>query len=117
MYVKLMHGLLSSVKTGFRSHFLMFQGCISVGKALHLPTASILSGYCLLGSYLLSPETVCFPGTEWSEPVLLWLTVCMPTGSGKSTLFRHLYGLLQRVRDLCHVHDDDPVWGCWRCNI
>ena len=88
----------------------MFQGCISVGKALNLPTSSILSGYLLLGSYLLSPSTVHVPGTEWSEPVLLWLTVCMPTGSGKSTLFRHLYGLLQRVRDLCHVHDDDPVW-------
>ena len=29
---------------------------------------------------------------------------------GKSTLFRHLYGLLERARDLCHVHDDDPVW-------
>ena len=59
---------------------------------------------------MLSPATVHVPGTEWFEPVLMWLTVCMPTGSGKSTLFRHLYGLLERVRDLCHVHDDDPVW-------
>ena len=34
----------------------------------------------------------------------------MPTGSGKSTLFRHLYSLLQMVRSKCKVTDNDPSW-------
>ena len=59
---------------------------------------------------MLSPASVRLPQTEWSEPVLLWMTVCMPTGSGKSTLFKHLYGLLQRAREICGLDDHDPVW-------
>ena len=34
----------------------------------------------------------------------------MPTGSGKSTLFRYLYNLLQQIRRLASVPDDDPTW-------
>ena len=59
---------------------------------------------------MLSPASVKVPLTEWCEPVLLWMTVCMPTGSGKSTLFKHLYSLLQTVRQLCGQNDNDPVW-------
>ena len=50
------------------------------------------------------------PNTNWEEPVLVWLTVAMPTGSGKSTLFRHLYLLLRAVRDQCGETDKDPSW-------
>ena len=41
---------------------------------------------------------------------MLWLTVSMPTGSGKSTLYRHLYDLLRRMRTLARVTDGDPSW-------
>ena len=34
----------------------------------------------------------------------------MPTGSGKSTLFRHLYSLLQEIRVTCGVTDEEPAW-------
>ena len=34
----------------------------------------------------------------------------MPTGSGKSTLFRYLYDLLQHVRTLAEVAKSDPSW-------
>lgn len=34
----------------------------------------------------------------------------MPTGSGKSTLFRHLYELLQQIRTLAGVASDEPSW-------
>lgn len=50
------------------------------------------------------------PGTDWTEPVLAWLTISMPTGSGKSTLFRHLYSLLQEIRVTCGVTDEEPTW-------
>ncbi len=82
-----------------------------VGKALNLPPAAVLGGYLVLGSYILSPASVLVPSTQWSEPVLLWLTVCMPTGSGKSTLFKHLCDLLQKVRELCGQDEHDPLWA------
>ena len=59
---------------------------------------------------MLSPSSVRVPSTDWCEPVLLWLTVSMPTGSGKSTLFRHLYSLLEKVRQLCDVDEQNPAW-------
>ena len=88
----------------------MFQGCFQVGKALNLPATAVLSGYLILGSFILSPASVKVPGTNWEEPVILWLTVSMPTGSGKSTLFRHLYDVIQHVRSLSGVKEGDPTW-------
>lgn len=34
----------------------------------------------------------------------------MPTGSGKSTLFRYLFELLSEVRARAGVSEDDPSW-------
>ena len=34
----------------------------------------------------------------------------MPTGNGKSTLFRHLFTVLKEVRCRCGVTDADPTW-------
>ena len=50
------------------------------------------------------------PNKAWKEPVLLWCTVAMPTGSGKSTLFRYLFKLLNEVRKKAAVGKDDPSW-------
>ena len=49
-------------------------------------------------------------GTDWAEPVLLRFTVSMPTGSGKSTLFRHLFTVLEEVCCRCGVTDADQTW-------
>lgn len=86
------------------------QGCEQVGKALNLPPTAVLGGYLILCSFAVSPASVKVPQTDWEEPVLLWLTVSMPTGSGKSTLFRHLYDLLRCMRNLAGVTDGDPSW-------
>lgn len=59
---------------------------------------------------MLSLASVRVPSTEWCEPVLLWMTVRMPTGIEKSTLFKRLYSLLQMVRQMCGQDDHDPVW-------
>lgn len=77
---------------------------------MSLPPTAVLCGYIMLGSFMLSPSVIKVPGTNWIEPVLVWLTVAMPTGSGKSTLFRHLYSILQEVREKCEVSDKDPSW-------
>lgn len=65
----------------------------------------------MLGSFVLSPATVEVPGPDWAEPVLVWLTVSMPTGSGKTTLFRHLHSVLQQVRTSSGITDDQPTWS------
>ena len=60
---------------------------------------------------MLSPASVEVPNTDWCEPVLLWLTVYMPTESEISTLFKHIYNLLQLTRELCGQGECDPVWA------
>lgn len=50
--------------------------------------------------------TVKIPDTDWAEPVLLWLTVAMPTGSGKSTLFCYFY----KSKSLAGVSTEDLTW-------
>ena len=81
-----------------------------MGQAVNILATAALSGYIILGSFILSPSIVKRPTTDWEEPALVWLTVCMPTGSGKSTLFGHLYSLLRDVRARCNVTEKDPSW-------
>ena len=91
-------------------YYFMMQGCVQVGRAMNLPPTAVLSGYIILGSSVLSPAVVKVPSTDWIEPVLIWLTIAMPTGSGKSTLFRHLYSILQEMRSINELSDRDPSW-------
>ena len=41
--------------------------------------------------------------------MIMWLTVSMSTGNGKSTLFKHYYEVLEKVRRRCGVGDNDPA--------
>ena len=81
-----------------------------MGQAVNIPATAVLSGYIILSSFILSPSIVQRPTTDWEEPALVWLTVCMLTGSGKSTLFHHLYSLLRDVQARCNVMEKDPSW-------
>ena len=69
----------------------------------------MLCGYILLTGFIISPS-VEIVDTDWVEPVIIWLTVCMPTGSGKSTLFRHLLEILEKVKKEANVTEMDPAW-------
>lgn len=111
--------LLHDTAVGIRNYTLLFsevsvimllQGCEQVGKAPNLPPSAVLCGYLIPGSYVLSPAVVEVPETDWSEPVLFWLTVSVPTASGKSTHFRHLINLLEEVRCRCCVMEEEPPW-------
>lgn len=77
---------------------------------MNIPATAVLCGYIILGSFVLSPSIVKRPTTDWEELALIWLTVCMLTGSGKSTLFRYLYSLMRDVRAACNITDKDPSW-------
>jgi len=46
--------------------------------------------------------------TDYIEPVLLWMVVCMPTGMGKSSLCKYLRSLLRDVK--IHRGDDEDSW-------
>ena len=57
-----------------------------------------------------SPAVIKVCDKDWVEPVILRITICMPTGSDKSTLFKHLMELLQKIQQACGVTEDDPSW-------
>ena len=49
--------------------------------------------------------------TSIIEPVLVWLSICMPTGSGKSSLWRHLNMLVDSARQKClKDKENDSIW-------
>ena len=51
----------------------MAQGFEQIGKSMNLPPLAVLSGYIIVGSYMLSPSVVTIEDTDWNEPVLVWL--------------------------------------------
>lgn len=65
---------------------------------MSVPPSAILSGLLILTSFVASPAIVTVPGTDWVEPVIIWLTVSMPTGSRKTTIYQFLRSTLQEIR-------------------
>lgn len=70
----------------------------------------MLSGLIILTSYVLSPAMVTIPGIDWEEPALVWLCINMPTGSGKSSLYKYLVDLANNIRRKCGCSQEDPAW-------
>ena len=73
--------------------------CIEKKKA-------VLAGLLLIVSFSMSHSVVELEGTDWVEPVLLWISVCMPTGMGKSSLCKFLRKLVVEAEKLCRDHED-----------
>lgn len=69
--------------------------------------SAVLSGLLAIISYASSHATVTIPKTE---PVLLWVSIIMPTGCGKSPLFKYLLNLLRQTRDSLGLDRDCPTW-------
>ena len=44
------------------------------------------------------------------KPDIVWLTVGMPTGSGKSSVFKYLLKLINLVRQNLKISDGSPSW-------
>ena len=86
--------ILTSIKVS-----MSMQGCFQVAKAMSVPPGAILGGLLVLTSFIISPAVIKVPGTDWVEPALIWLTVSMPTGSRKTTVYQFLRGLLQNIRN------------------
>ena len=75
-----------------------------------MPPDAILSGLLLLVSFFMSHSVVKVPGTVWVEPVILWIAIAMPTGSGKTPLFAFLTTILHDVRKKLKLTSMHPPW-------
>ena len=75
-----------------------------------MPSVAVLAGLILIVSFSMSHSTVAVEGTDWIEPVLLWISVCMPTGSGKSSLCMYLCKLVEDARSNSGLEENQPSW-------
>ena len=75
-----------------------------------MPAVAVLAGLLLIISYSMSHSVVTVDGTDWIEPVLLWISICMPTGSGKSSLCKYLRKLVEDARSQNGTGDSEPSW-------
>ena len=73
-----------------------------------MPPSAVLIGLLPVVSFAMSHSAVEVEGTDWIEPVLLWISISMPTGSGKSSLCKYLKKLVDETRD--HAGSDKPSW-------
>ena len=86
------------------------QECKQAGKAISMPPIAVLAGLLVIVGFSMSHSVVQVADTDWVEPVLLWIAICMQTGSGKSGLCKFLKSLVLRARSECHLGPDDPSW-------
>ena len=77
--------------------------------AVSMPAEAVLAGLIMVTSFALSHSAVEVEGLDWVEPILVWMVVCMPTGSGKSTLCKFLRNLVKKFRSQC-AGLDEPSW-------
>ena len=72
------------------------------------PTA-VLYGLIIITSFAMSHAVVEVQETDWIEPVLVWIAICMPTGSGKSSLCKLLQKLVEDTRANV-TSESSPSW-------
>lgn len=71
-----------------------------------MPPTALLAGLLIITSFAMSHSVVEVEGTDWVEPVLVWLSICMPTGSGKSSLCKLLKKLVKDASQQSGVEED-----------
>lgn len=75
---------------------------------MSMPPLAVLSGLLLIVSFSMSHSVVEVEGTDWVEPVLLWISICMPTGSGKSSICKYLRKIVCAAQTNCGL--DSGSW-------
>ena len=74
-----------------------------------MPATAVLAGILLIVSFAMSHAVVEVENTDWLEPILLWISVCMPTGSGKSSLCKWLRQIVEDAHAMS-TNDESPSW-------
>ena len=75
-----------------------------------MPPTAVLTGLLIVAAFCISHASVSIPHTEWTEPILLWVSIGMPTGSGKSPLYKFLLGLLRKARLAIGMDEANSPW-------
>ena len=85
------------------------QICDQAAEAIGMPSTAFLAGLIDITGFAMSHSVIEVQDTDWFEPVLVWMSICMPTGSGKSSLCKLLRKLIQ---DACEQSgaEDDVSW-------
>ena len=89
---------------------MLLQGCHQIGKALSIPAVAVLAGLLVTVGFCMSHSCVEVEATDWVEPVLVWIAICMPTGSGKSGLCKFLKSIVDEARAKRGLTEIDPSW-------
>ncbi len=71
-----------------------------------MPLDAVLAGLIMIISFVASHPDIEIEGIDWVEPVLIWVAICMPTGS---TLCKFLRNLVREARTQC-AENDGPFW-------
>ena len=74
-----------------------------------MPATAVLAGILLIVSFAMSHSVVEVENTDWVEPILLWISVCMPTGSRKSSLCKWLRQIVEDAHAMS-TNDESPSW-------
>ena len=69
-----------------------------MGRSFDMPPDAILCGLLMLTSLCISHCAVSVPDKMFVEPVVLWITIGMQRGSGKSPFHSYLMNILQSVQ-------------------
>ena len=64
-----------------------------------MPASAVLLGLLVIVSFAMSHSAIQVEGTDWIEPALIWISLCMPTGSGKSSLCKYLRFLVDDAHE------------------
>ena len=89
---------------------IFLQGCRQIGEAISLPATAVLAGIIMIVGFSMSHSVVEVEGTDWVEPVLVWMAFCMPTGMGKSSLCKFLRKLIGEARRQCGLDGSTSSW-------
>ena len=85
------------------------QGCSQIGKATCQPPTAVLYGLVIIMSFAMSHSVVEVENTDWIEPILVWVAMCMQTGSGKSSLCKLLEKYVEDTRANLAC-EGSPTW-------
>jgi len=97
----------------FLLFFIFAIGMCTDWEGFSLPPTAVLGGLLIVTASAMSHAVVSVPGTEWVEPVYLWVSIGMPTGSGKSILVKYLITLLEKAGRQCGLNETSPVRELW----
>nr|XP_006820967.1 PREDICTED: uncharacterized protein LOC102810106 [Saccoglossus kowalevskii] len=90
------------------------ESCEVLGRLHSAPPIAILECALAILSYCMQPTDVHIPNSYWTEPVVIWSFLGMPTGSSKSSIYKYLLKLTAAIQKELDVRS--PYASSWTLN-